>query len=76
MEVVLELFLEVPLRHGIGHASLLAVGLVHLPCNLERDAVFLLENIIGVQNEVVEIVRGSHHVERDVTVIPTRIFQI
>ena len=76
MEIVLQLFLECSLAEGICDLCFLIVGLIHLPCRLERSSVFTLEDRVRINDVVVEVIGGSQHSNRNITVVVSGIFQI
>ena len=73
-KIVFKFFFKRSLREWIWHFCIFAVYLIHIPSSFKRGSVLLLKNMIGVNNKVVEIVRGSHHQSRNIVIIVTRIF--
>ena len=71
LEVVHQFFPEGTARIRIWHVCSRIVFVVHCPCPFQGDTVFLLENIIGVQHEVVEIIGSTHHTSRNIIVVQT-----
>ena len=75
-EVVLQLLLKYHAGNRVGHLGVIAVGLIHLPGRLQRYPVLLLEHMIGIHHEVVEIIGGPHHGDRNIIVVVVRVLQI
>ena len=76
MEIVLQLFLERSLAEGVRDLCFLIIGLIHLPSSLEGRSVFTLEDWVGINDVVVEVIGGSQHSNRNITVVVSGIFQI
>ena len=75
-KIVLKLLFEDPLRIWVRNFGLIAICLIHLPGRLQTCPVFFLENIIGIQNKVVEVVGCAEHRDRNIVVIRRRVCQI
>ena len=75
-EIVLQLFLEYPLRVRECHLGVVTVCLIQFPGGFKSDTIFFLKNMIGVDNEVIEIVGSAEHIHRNIIVIDSRIAQI
>ena len=76
MEIVLQLFLERSLAEGVRDLCFLIIGLIHLPSSLEGRSVFTLEDRVGINDVVVEVIGGPQHSNRNITVVVSGIFQI
>ena len=76
LEVVLKFLLKYPLREWICNPRIVAISSIHFPCGFKRYSVFFLKYRIGIQNKVIEIVRCSKHLGRNIIVVCSRIIQI
>ena len=68
-EVVHKFFLEDSSGTHVRNVCARAEVLVHLPCNLQRNTVFLLEDIVTVLHEVVHIIGCTQHTDGNIIVI-------
>ena len=75
-EIVLQFFLEYPLRVWKCHLGIIAVCLIQFPGGFKSDTIFFLKNMIGVNNEVIEIVGSTEHIHWNIIIIDSRITQI
>ena len=75
-EIVLQFFLEYPLRVWECHLGVITVCLIQFPGGFKSNTIFFLKNMIGVDNEVIEIIGGTEHIHRNIIIIDSRITQI
>ena len=68
-EVVHEFLSKRSARVRIRHLCLLVVGVVHRPGSFQGNPVLFLENIIGVEHKVVEIIGRAQHTGRNIIVV-------
>ena len=75
-EVVLQLLLKGTLAERICYFGLLVIGLIHFPGGLEGSPVLPLEHMVRVDDEVVEVIGGPQHGNRNIIVVVARVVQI
>ena len=76
VEVVFKLLLEYALRKWIPHLGLFAIGVIHGPCCFECRPILFFEDVIGVDNKVIKVVRCSQHGDRNIIVVLSGVVQI
>ena len=75
-EIVLQFFLEYPLRIRKCHLGIITVCLIQFPGGFKSNTIFFLKNMIRVNNEVIEIIGGTEHIHWNIIIIDSRIAQI
>ena len=75
-KIVLQFFFEALLRKWIRNLCIFTVGFIHLPCGFQCCSIFLQENMVRINHEVVEIIGRAHHRQGNIIVIPIRVTQI
>ena len=67
--LVLQFFFKNSLRKRIAYFCFITIGLIHLPGSFQSRAVFPFEYMVGIDNEIIEIIRCSQHCDGDIVII-------